>query len=69
MNEDLKAGVRIKDNDPRMPNRVLKVYAVGPDWVRAADRSGRAFSIQRRRVHTDDKPRRTGFSLVRDEAE
>lgn len=60
----LVVGDRIKDNDPRMSHhRVLTVSQVLPNGV-AAHTMGRVFCILRRRIHTDGKPRRSGFSLL-----
>lgn len=61
---DLKPGDRIRDNDPRCPSRVLTITALSERYVRAVTALGMESSIQRRFVHTDGKPRRTGFSLV-----
>ena len=70
---ELKVGDIIRDNDPRlMRERRLKVTAVidreggRPASVAAEDIDTRGgFRIARKRIHTDDKPRRTGFSVVR----
>jgi hypothetical protein len=61
----LKVGDRIKDNDPRMTARpALRIVAVHETHVVAVD--GRfAFKVQIRRIHSDGKPRRSGFDLVR----
>lgn len=61
---DLKPGDRIRDNDPRFPDRVLTITALTERYVWAVTASGRESHIQRRFVHTDGKPRRTGFSLM-----
>lgn len=63
---ELTAGCRIKDNDPRMPNRVLTVVEVLKVNVLAENGMGRVYTINRKRIFTDGKPRRTGFSLVPD---
>lgn len=64
--EDLKIGDRIKDNDPRMGSRYLRVKELLPNGVLAEHPiSGRVFAILRRRIHTDGKPRRSGFSVMR----
>jgi hypothetical protein len=61
----IKVGDRIRDNDPRMGStRVLKIIAVLPNGVRAEDSMGNVRSYLRKAIHTDGKPRRTGFSLV-----
>lgn len=65
----LKVGDRIKDNDPRMgANRVLTITAVLPNGVQAEDSMGRRRLYLRKSIHTDGKARRTGFSLVTEEA-
>jgi hypothetical protein len=68
LSDDLKVGDRIKDNDPRMPNRVLTIVEILPNGVAAKDGSGRVFCYLRRRIHTDGKPRRSGFKLLRFDA-
>jgi len=60
---ELKVGDRIKDNDPRMPNRVLKVTEITATRVKAID-AYHVASIELRRIYTDGKPRRSGFSKV-----
>lgn len=63
--EQLQVGHRIKDNDPRVTyERVLTITHVLPNGVQAENAAGRAFTILRRRIYTDGKPRRSGFSLV-----
>jgi hypothetical protein len=65
MTQELKVGDRIKDNDPRMPHRVLNITEILPNGVLAKDSMGNVRAYLRRRIYTDDKPRRTGFSLIR----
>jgi hypothetical protein len=60
----IQVGRRIKDNDPRMPARSLTIVELLPFGVRAKDISGRVFTILKRRIHTDGKPRRNGFTLL-----
>jgi len=70
----LKPNDKIKDNDPRIPyNRVLRVVETDcryayclPAWndCRAKKTTHR---ILLNRIHTDGKPRRSGFSLIEDE--
>ena len=67
----LKVGDRIKDNDPRMysGNRVLSIVEIHPEHVLAKQERGPYYGpyrIQRKRIYTDDKPRRSGFSVVRE---
>jgi hypothetical protein len=66
--DELKIGDRIKDNDPRMGNRVLKVIDVLPDSVRAVDSIGNVRSYDLKRIFLDTKPRRTGFSRLPSDA-
>lgn len=60
----IQPGLRIMDNDPRRWPRVLTIAEVLPNGVRATDVAGRSFLILKRRIHTDGKPRKTGFTLV-----
>lgn len=65
MSDLLCVGDRIKDNDPRMPDRVLMVINISVlSGVYAQDRHGRCNWYRRDRIFTDSKPRRTGFSRV-----
>jgi hypothetical protein len=68
----MKIGDRIKDNDPRMPNRVLIITAIGVrtahgiESVRAkSPYHKQEFRISAKRIHTDGKPRRGGFDLLK----
>lgn len=64
---EITVGSRIKDNDPRMPGRVLEVSGFYDNYVFAFVKVGRrhlATKIRRDRIHTDGKPRRSGWSLV-----
>ena len=67
---NIKVGDQLKDNDPRMSNRVLTVTSLGMvttmgvQSVRAKDGTGREVSILTRRIHCDGKPRRSGFDIV-----
>ncbi len=64
--EDLKVGDRIKDNDPRMGSRYLRVTRIGITAVDAEHPiSKRVFTIARSRIYGDDKPRKSGFSVMR----
>jgi hypothetical protein len=60
----IQPGRRIKDNDYRMPHRTLTIVELLPYGVRATDISGRCFNILKRRIHTDGKPRKNGFTLL-----
>jgi hypothetical protein len=57
----LKVGDRIRDNDPRHPNRSGVVTAITNG--KAMTGLGRAISLSR--IHLDGKPRRSGWSVVR----
>ena len=69
---DLERGDYITDNDPRMPNRRLKIVrfeASEHDSRRVVavcetvgSRFPRQFRINIARIYTDDKPRRSGFT-------
>jgi hypothetical protein len=62
---EINKGDRIADNDPRMVGRVLLVISQGrPGYVHAADTQHRSFRIQTKRIYTDGKPRRSGFTLL-----
>ncbi len=68
MTYELKVGDMIKDNDPRMVGRVLRITELLPHGVRATRGGGFPdVGIRRRSIFTDDKPRRTGFSVIRHE--
>lgn len=67
-------GATIRDNDPRMPNRrlVIDSFEAHPKdsrivraLCRTIDRHPREYRIDTRRIFSDDKPRRTGFSVER----
>lgn len=70
MTHELKVGDRIKDNDPRMPNRVLTITSLeavtveGVRRVQAKSFRGHFVWISIDRIHDDGKPRRSGFSLL-----
>lgn len=62
----LRVGDYIKDNDPRMDWRLpLRIFEILPDGRVAAENvRGDVFRISIRRIHTDCKPRKSGFDLV-----
>ena len=65
MSREIRVGDRIRDNDPRMGDRVLEVWSIlGDTHVLARDRIGARYRILRRRIYTDGRPRKSGFSLV-----
>ena len=64
---ELKVGDIIRDNDPRTTrDRKLVVMSFGSQYVEARETpNGRNYILARKRIYTDDKPRRSGFSVVR----
>jgi hypothetical protein len=65
MSREIRVGDRIRDNDPRMGDRVLEVWStLGDTRILARDRIGARYRILRRRIYTDGKPRKSGFSLI-----
>ncbi len=64
----LKVDDLIRDNDPRGGgHRVLRVVSLDPTYAYCQNPHCPRLStvkIQRRRIYTDGKERRTGFSLV-----
>lgn len=69
MSEELKVGDRMKDNDPRMSGRVLTVTEVLPNGVAARDSIGKTRLYLRKHIHTDGKPRRSGFTIISGESQ
>lgn len=61
---EIRVGGKIKDNDPRMGNRVLTIINVLPYGVVAKDIMGRVFTYLTKRVYTDGKPRKSGMSVI-----
>lgn len=63
---EVKVGDRIKDNDPRMSYRVLTILSMNDTHVWASPRGGPTWKVRisRARIHTNGKPRRSGFSLI-----
>ena len=57
----LRVGDRLKDDDPRHPNRVMTVTAITNG--KAVTTLGRTISAGR--IHIDGKPRWSGWSVVR----
>ena len=68
MSEQIKIGMRISDNDPRMIKRVLRVVAIGAGikgaFVIAEDYRGKTTTIRQDRIYSDGKPRKSGWSVV-----
>jgi hypothetical protein len=67
MSETIKVGDWIKDNDPRIPDRVLEVTELLPNGVVASMRgkpgTGQT-TIRLDRIKCDGKSRRYGWNLV-----
>lgn len=64
--DDLHVGSLLRDNDPRSLGRMLRVESFDVTFIYAlASNSHRLTRILRSAVHYDDKPRRSGYSLVR----
>lgn len=58
-------GSKILDNDPRVHyQRKLTVVELCPEHVIASNEAGRRVRVQLKRIHTDQKPRKTGFTLI-----
>jgi len=64
MSREIRVGDRIRDNDPRMPNRTLQVVRFSGGKAVCLDWSGRRFFIALPRIYTDGKARKSGFSLI-----
>lgn len=68
---EFKIGDMLKDNDKRCAYRRLTIIALGVrgthgiERVQAKTNIGRAVWIDTRRIHTDGKPRKSGFDLIR----
>ena len=65
-------GMRIRDNDPRMGGRELRVIAVLTGFGKVAAHgtnpwSDRTTHIKISRIYIDGKPRKSGFSLIKGE--
>lgn len=65
----VKVGDRIKDNDPRMAERVLEVVRYLNDdrttvICRRVGWTSYAVKVRVNRIHADGKPRRSGFTLL-----
>lgn len=65
----ITVGMRVQDNDPREPHRVMIVHATaeGKAILRHPDpRMGKAFEtrVSLDRIHTEGKPRRSGWSVI-----
>lgn len=62
---ELKVGDMIRDNDPRMKYRLrYQVSLISSTHVYANLSALDEVRVKREKVYTDDKPRRSGWSLV-----
>lgn len=64
---ELQVGDVIKDNDPRMPNRQLRIVSLEPHYVQACQRHDTSEFPKTVRIRRDrifGVPRRTGFTLI-----
>jgi hypothetical protein len=59
----LQPGMKIRDNDPRVGLRILTIDRINGDRVQCSDKY-RSVIISAARIHTDGKPRRSGFSVI-----
>ena len=66
MTTEIKPGDKIRDNDPREDGRVLTVEHVEGGYAHCYRSSQSTYRTRIRldRIYTDDKPRRSGFSLT-----
>jgi hypothetical protein len=66
---EMKVGDKLHDNDPRMSGRVLLITCMGvtstegAKRVQAKTRYLREVWISTKRIHSDGKPRKSGFAL------
>jgi len=69
MTVSIKEGDVLRDNDPRVKGRTLRVLTVGDATVvcesETSARTSRRTIIALTRIHDDGKERRTGFTVVR----
>lgn len=63
----MKAGDKLRDNDPRMNGRILTIIEVLPNGCAAKDSMGRIRLYLANRIHSDGKTRRGGLDLIKDE--
>ena len=62
----LQVGQWFRDNDARMGDRLIEIVDASTDlWrVKARGPDGRVRIYEPARLHTDGKPRKSGFSLI-----
>lgn len=59
-----KVGDRIRDNDWRMGDRVLTITILTTMYAYCSDGKRSGIRIRHKYIHTDGKPRKSGFSLI-----
>lgn len=63
----LKVGDRIKDNDPRMTGRVLRVLEIWPTHIKAVASYCRPVTIRIDRIYPAGSARKSGFTVIEEE--
>ena len=64
MTKRIKRGDMLRDNSHKRSGRELEVMEVLPNGVAAKDSTGKIRLYLMKSIHTDGKPRKSGFSLV-----
>lgn len=67
LHPDIKVGSVFTDNDPRCAGRTIEVIELYPNGVLAKASTGKIGTHLAKFLHCDGKPRKSGFSLIRDE--
>ena len=57
-------GIKIKDNDPRVGNRILTVIGLTETHVIARQGDLHPVRIRKDRIYFSSKPRKTGFTII-----
>ncbi len=60
----IKVGDIFADNDPRMPGRVIQITYCAGSYFHAKCPMGRERAYSAKRLFTDGKQRKTGFTRV-----
>lgn len=60
---ELTEGTILHDNNPRMKHRTVKIIRINGDHA-VCQATNRLVYIRCDRIHSDDKPRRSGFSTI-----
>ena len=61
---EMKIGEKIKDNDPRVGKRILKIIDFDGDYVIAKQGDLHSVRIRKDRIYSDGKARKNGFTLI-----